>query len=60
MFNNAVNTLRNTHDKEYQKALALTIKKKSLCKNLSMPKALNNVKIHVYWACRVKLVLLSA
>jgi hypothetical protein len=28
MFNYAVNTLRNTHDKEYQKALALTMKKK--------------------------------
>jgi len=32
MFNYAVNTLRNTHDKEYQKALALTMKKKAFAK----------------------------
>ena len=42
MFNYAVNTLRNTHDKEYQKALALTMKKKP-CKNLCAAKVLNNV-----------------
>jgi hypothetical protein len=37
MFNYAVNTLRHTHDKEYQKALALTMKKKP-CKNLCAQK----------------------
>ena len=42
MFNYAVNTLRHTHDKEYQKVLALTMEKKP-CKNLCAAKAFNNV-----------------